>query len=258
MNEATAAAMDANQARRRGTSGAYSKLPVETFKYSALQQDKDCTRLVRIEPAGKDGDPISCTLVDVAFGDRPKYQALSYTWGDETDKLTIHLNGAEFRVAQNLFDALQFLRQEPDRAPLWIDAISINQADVPERNRQLQMMPYIYFRADTTLVWLGKKYAKYELADAKEDVETGFNPTGNNASDEAIGPPTGSTVDGDCSLSPTSGRDTGVAFAEEVRTDGYWDRLWVIQEIGKAHRIQVCFGRCRVMDWDAFIKTDCI
>lgn len=38
------------------------------------------------------------------------------------------------------------------------------------------MIPYIYFRADTVLVWLGKKYAKYESADVEKDVETGPEP----------------------------------------------------------------------------------
>ncbi|KFY70380.1 hypothetical protein V499_09216 [Pseudogymnoascus sp. VKM F-103] len=258
--------MDANQARRRGTdlgsrpvsgtSTASSQHYVETFTYSALPQDKDCTRLVRVEPAGNNDDPISCILIDVVFGDRPKYQALSYMWGDETSKLKILLNGTEFRVTQNLFDALQFLRREPKRGPVWIDAISINQANIPERNRQLQMMPYIYVRAHTVLVWLGKKYAKYESADSKECVETGPEPARKNTLDEAIRPPTSSTVDADCSPIPAGdGRAGGeAAFAEEVRTDRYWDRVWIIQEIGRAYRIQVCFGHRRIMDWESFIK----
>lgn len=79
-------------------------------------------------------------------------------------------------------------------------------------------MPYIYFRVDTVLVWLGKKYAKYESADAKEDVETGPEPARKNTPDEAIGPPNSSTVDADCSSTPTGDRHTGgeAAFAEEA------------------------------------------
>lgn len=271
--------MDANQARRRdtdlvsrpvsGTSGASLEPHVEAFKYSALQPDKHCTRLVCIQPAGRDDDPISCTLIDAVFGDRPKYQALSYMWGDGADKLKILLNGAEFHVTHNLFDALQFLRREPDpdQRPVWIDAISINQADIPERNRQLQMMPHIYSRADAVLIWLGKKYAKYESADAKEDMGTRPELARNNISDEAIrppnnisdeeiSPPNSSTVDGDCSSTPASSGHTAAEaeFAEEVRTDRYWDRVWILQEIGKAHRIQVCFGCRRIIDWETFIK----
>jgi hypothetical protein len=47
--------------------------------------------------------------------------------------------------------------------PFWIDAICINQLDVPERNQQLAMMKWIYFRADTVVIWLGRKYSKYQM-----------------------------------------------------------------------------------------------
>lgn len=97
-------------------------------------------------------------------------------WGDETDKLKIPLNSTEFRVAQDLFDALRFLRRGPNRGPVWIGAISINQANIHERNWQLQMILHIYFCADTVLLWLGKNYSKYESAGAKGDVATGPEP----------------------------------------------------------------------------------
>ncbi|EXM12802.1 hypothetical protein RAB80_015324 [Fusarium oxysporum f. sp. vasinfectum] len=42
--------------------------------YKPLSQHRDCTRLLRIE-AAKDGDPIICSLFEVIFGDRPKFDA---------------------------------------------------------------------------------------------------------------------------------------------------------------------------------------
>jgi hypothetical protein len=39
----------------------------------------------------------------------------------------------------------------------------------------------------------------------------------------------------------------------ELCADGYWDRLWIIQEIGRAHQKEVCFGNL-AMDWNAFIE----
>ncbi|KAG6020283.1 hypothetical protein E4U41_002893 [Claviceps citrina] len=35
-------------------------------------------------------------------------------------------------------------------------------------------------------------------------------------------------------------------------SDGYWDRVWILQEIGKARRIQLCLG-AQPVEWDAFI-----
>src|SRR6185369_11072737 len=35
-------------------------------------------------------------------------------------------------------------------------------------------------------------------------------------------------------------------------SDEYWDRLWIIQEIGKARKIRVCLG-ATPMDWARFM-----
>jgi len=167
--------MDANQARRRTEVDLASTHDTETilhspkaFIYKPLDpdQDTDSIRLVSIKQSTNQDDPISCNLEHVKFADKPKYRALSYMWGDQAVKTEILLDGAPFQVGQNLWDAPHYLRHrnDPNRMPLWIDAICINQGDVQERNRQLAMMKWIYFRADT-VVWLGKKYSKYQLSD---------------------------------------------------------------------------------------------
>jgi hypothetical protein len=48
---------------------------------------------------------------------------------------------------------------------VWIDTLCISQTDIPERNRQLRIMPHIYMRAQTVKVWLGKQPA-YDHCDA--------------------------------------------------------------------------------------------
>ena len=54
-------------------------------------------RLLRIEVA-KDEDPITCVLFEVAFGDRPKFDALSYMWGEVKAENNITVNGGNFSV----------------------------------------------------------------------------------------------------------------------------------------------------------------
>ncbi|KAH8744178.1 hypothetical protein BGZ57DRAFT_736547, partial [Hyaloscypha finlandica] len=49
---------------------------------------------------------IMCTITHPTFGSKPLYQALSYTWGDETSNKNIRLNGCDFEVSRNLFEAL--------------------------------------------------------------------------------------------------------------------------------------------------------
>ena len=44
---------------------------------------------------------------------------------------------------------------EPDLL-IWVDAICINQEDIPERNVQVTMMDRVYERAKAVFVWLGE------------------------------------------------------------------------------------------------------
>ncbi len=95
-------------------------------------------RLVEIEPAANDSDPLACTLRAVAFASKPKFEALSYRWGAEDPSNVITLNGFPFNVRKSLLDALRFFRRRAVSGktcqPLWIDALCINQNDMEERN----------------------------------------------------------------------------------------------------------------------------
>jgi hypothetical protein len=135
------------------------------FIYQPLDPDpdEDSIRLVLIEPSANIDDPLSCSLIHVKFAEKRRYKALSYMWGSEAVKQKIFLDGAELYIGQNLWDALHYLRSLGNQMPFWIDAICINQLDVPERNQQLAMMKWIYFRADTVVIWLGRKYSKYQM-----------------------------------------------------------------------------------------------
>ncbi|PMD42254.1 hypothetical protein L207DRAFT_553431 [Hyaloscypha variabilis F] len=240
--------MDANQARRRTD---LLDHPSQAFVYQPLDPDEeaDSVRLVRIELSTGHDDPLSCSLIHVKFAQKPKYRALSYMWGDEAMQAEILLNGVRFRVGQNLWDALHYLRNSGAQRPFWIDAICINQCDVEERNRQLAMMKWIYFRAETVVVWLGKKYSAYQLPNKLRDAK---DIVIQESSDRATALDTTSERE---SSDEKTVKITGeeLAMVTELCSDGYWDRLWIIQEIGQAAQIEVCFG-ILAMDWNAFIE----
>lgn len=80
------------------------------------------------------------------------HEALSYAWGDHTITKPIRLHGKVFQVMANLESALRHLRHREERRVLWIDAISINQNDIEERNKQLLIMSSIYKSADLVLI----------------------------------------------------------------------------------------------------------
>lgn len=55
---------------------------MEPFEYPPLAPDKDAIRILNVEPGDFYDDPIVCTLTSVVFESKPRYLALSYTWGD--------------------------------------------------------------------------------------------------------------------------------------------------------------------------------
>ncbi|KAL7622493.1 hypothetical protein AAE478_008000 [Parahypoxylon ruwenzoriense] len=120
---------------------------------------------------GFDGSLYSSRELDTKPSYGPfQYEALSYTWGLAThhDMAFIYhprrTAPAILSLSQNLTVALRQLRY-PDRPrTLWVDAICINQANGPEKARQLTRMPQIYGNADRVVVWLGPEEPDSRLA----------------------------------------------------------------------------------------------
>ncbi|CAG7566000.1 unnamed protein product [Fusarium equiseti] len=223
--------------RSSSSSTSAASSPWSSSPYEPLNKDRDCTRLLRIE-AAKEDEPITCTLSEVAFSDRPKFDALSYMWGEGKAEHKITVNGVSYSIRKNLWDALHYLRRHAHDTDYWIDAICINQKDVDERNRQVRMMHHIYFRAQTVVVWLGKSYAEYETALPDLKTLQHHKPSDQQA---AAGEPT------DAARNSPAER----ILAEKLYNDNYWKRLWIIQEIALAQKIKVCFGNVAT-EWRQF------
>jgi hypothetical protein len=264
--------MASNQSRPRSGPGQASNIDIpplrksiEEFQYRPLDS-KNCIRLIEFEIAENASNPPRCKLIHATFGETPEYEALSYRWGDETFKTEILVDGKRLLVGQNLWDALHCLRKRANGRRYWIDAICINQADIPERNQQVRIMPHIYFRAHTVVVWLGR-YAKFN-AGFWDDMRV----------EEAIRAEGKARVNSvrtmaDCTFSASELKANAkedwieVELANNLEielkllarelhclcTDDYWGRVWIVQEIGKVQKILVCFGE-QEMAWDAFIE----
>lgn len=96
----------------------------------------------------------------------PAFEALSYTWGQKIEHrigcVDVERNGVRggghyLSVHENLWLALQRLRHETEERVLWIDAICINQTDKPERNDQVLLMPKLFHKAESVIIWLGEE-----------------------------------------------------------------------------------------------------
>jgi len=131
----------------------YSTLAQNEFRLITLYSRSSSAGKGHLQP--REQSPISCKVFPKSRDESPYYQALSYTWGDTTDKVSIQVNNEDFPVTRNLRTALEHIRDDNDDITLWIDAISINQADDKEKSEQVAKMKDIYAKALNTRVWLG-------------------------------------------------------------------------------------------------------
>ena len=167
-----------------------------------------------------------------ALHSAPRYEALSYVWGEQADLLSLQLNNHTISVSQNLHSALQQLRlgssdEDASTRRLWVDAICINQSDNAEKSQQVMQMTEIYAGADRVLVWLGEPD---ELSSLAFDTLTRF------AADDG-------TADGSLTyqniLSTMAEREAAIRLLVQRP---YWGRVWVIQETVAAKKATVLCG----------------
>ena len=162
---------------------------MSTFKYQPLEQS-DEIRLLVLQP-GSGTSPIESSLLHKTLDIQP-YEALSYEWKDASncDPMII-VDGCDVRVRKNLRDALLQMRLIEENRYLWIDALCINQANVCERNKQVQKMGKIFKGAQSVIAWLGlagndsnlameklesvRKFMKEETADSDRSQLFGYH-----------------------------------------------------------------------------------
>ena len=130
------------------------------FIYEPLQNPANEVRLLKqVQPHSNIHDVrdehICCELSTRAITDKPKYIAISYTWGDAASPQTITVNGASLSVSQNCWYVPWQARLHGISDYLWVDAICINQKDEEEKSQQVSMMGSIYSNASQVHMCLG-------------------------------------------------------------------------------------------------------
>lgn len=170
------------------------------------------------------------------------YLALSYAWGNLTEKRDIIVNGYLIAVGANLEAALRVLRDKrPIRAgyKIWIDALCINQQDIEERGREVKRMRQIYKQAHDVVVWLGNEENESNKALGLIRALSNSYRTGQ---DRALGI-------GLRREPGLLGRGSWRALSQLLDRP-YWDRLWVLQEIalGGNHTSVLCGHQ--VVTWE--------
>jgi hypothetical protein len=129
---------------------------VGSYKYDTISSED--IRIITLQPGnGNEKICISISCQGIAQGDRHPYIAVSYVWGNPRLSKSVDCDGLTLKVTANVFEVLQRLRHAHTATRLWIDAMCINQHDLPERNHQVSLMKSIYSDASQVLIWTGKK-----------------------------------------------------------------------------------------------------
>ncbi|KAF2147007.1 uncharacterized protein K452DRAFT_218122, partial [Aplosporella prunicola CBS 121167] len=127
-----------------------------TYQYEPLPgTDQKHIRLLQLLP-GCEEDPVRCSIQAEHIDNVPRYEAVSYVWGDRSDTAEVLCHGMPLSVPANLVDALQRFRKKTDPRMLWADAICIDQKNIKERGEQVPLMGKIFEGAKRVLVWLGR------------------------------------------------------------------------------------------------------
>ena len=120
-------------------------------------------RILILLPERHHHEPLKCELesafvsLDSSSQSKraPDYEAISYCWGDPIPCEPCELNGFPVKIPRSAAEVLRRFRLPGAPRRLWIDALCINQEDVPERGEQVGLMAAVYSQCTRCLIWLG-------------------------------------------------------------------------------------------------------
>lgn len=224
-------------------------MEVSKFEYDPLPSPDKWIRTLIIDPRSTK-ERIICTLVPGSL--KNQHICLSYTWGTQSASHGITVNGKILFIRENLLNFLvecqrdQYLLDQP----LWIDAVCINQDDLPEKNCQVAQMGEIYAQAKRVIVWLGcgdetvtgalrhvQAYADSPLIDP--DVIEAQETTINNELTKNMNQT-------DYSGIPLRAHWNNF---DTVTNLPYWKRMWIVQELLSAKDSDIWYGNLRTKWW---------
>ncbi|KAI6090564.1 HET-domain-containing protein [Hypoxylon rubiginosum] len=130
------------------------------YDYEPLGTD-DEIRLVTLDPATSEEDPLRCSITNYRRGAKAvDYYAVSYVWGEPVFSQNLEIRHSDddvsyLKITSNVDALLQRLRALNILRHIWIDAICLNQADENEKAQQIPVMGRIFKEAKGVHIWLG-------------------------------------------------------------------------------------------------------
>lgn len=159
----------------RGTVSSLHHCP-NNYSYDSLADPAKWIRLLTLHLASDDNidAPLHAKLWPVLRSEAPGFNPVSYTWGQEESTSCMwveDLDASEPACAvlkciltrPNLEKLLKQLRRRKKQAPLWVDALCINQADHHEKGFHVRHMDEVY-RNREVFIWLGDRSETSDVA----------------------------------------------------------------------------------------------
>jgi hypothetical protein len=206
--------------------------------------------ILRKENGESDDSPIRCKLKTINLDEKlVRYTALSYTWGNHAETVTIKVEGKDFQATRSLNLALKHFRDTQDPLPdLWVDAICINQDHPDEKEAQVGFMQNIFSKAEETWAWLGSEADESGKAVALVNVLAHIYR--NSCQGGSTDPQNANKTKWGSLIS--SELENHVVALGHLLSREYWYRVWIVQEIASSKKL-VFFCGCRKFSWDPLL-----
>ncbi|KAK6085181.1 hypothetical protein SCUP515_00999 [Seiridium cupressi] len=208
------------------STGASSKVYVRQ-----LDSHQSEIRLLELyQPRHSSKFAFKCKLKTVKLYENYSYAAVSYCWGDLTDKVSTFVNRHKVRISKNLHAALHQLWHS-GVLTVWVDFLCINQADDIEKGSQVAIMGKIYSAAQIVYAWLGPRSFDSDLAMAVL------------RSERHLAKP-------ELPENPLDSYDAVIRLLNR----SYFSRTWIIQEICLARQVTFICGD-RHLPFKTLVRT---
>ncbi|KAK5413532.1 hypothetical protein LTR06_004959 [Exophiala xenobiotica] len=187
-------------------------------------------RLLKMHPPGRTSR-FSFSQVTTSLTGEHKYAVVSYTSGGSVGSGPVMVDGHEIHVSPELASFLNFSSrlESLDGVDLWVEALCVNQADVLERNSQVQRMAEIYRKAEVVIAWLGEP-------DQSSYKAVGYMLQGLTQR-----------------MNPLTYDDDRIEDLGNLLTRPWWWRTSVIQELMCARRLELSCGST-TFEWSSFLS----
>lgn len=221
------------------------RLQDKSYSYNRLKEHT-ATRFLKLSAGVKD-EPLVCGLITCSLAEAPSFDAISYTWGTTVEALRISCDGEELYITRNLCQALKQLRRADSDRIIWADQICINQNDQDERGQQVSLMGSIYAQADTVVACLGGtlEHSK-ELSNFLKALIRHVEKEVKSFGDWRLAAFRARCPDSFAEMA-------GLGILNSIFQHPFFERKWVIQELGLANEPVVLIGSSEI-SWSVLLE----